>query len=241
MLAIGIPERRAFKWMTAAHNMFQGVLHPRNEPILLPLEHGGRQVCLSEALMLTDDGSESPALDFQRAVFAILANYSLSDAINNSFDYKPTEGSVSRIANGLMARQTNGPERRDYPAFIKRKLKEMTEHLVVKGTRRTLARERAIDPDQKARIAAAFTAAVSVWPRWVLELLHSAIGTQLKLSDIERVDHLQEAARGNFVGWKPDYCAERRDGGEAALARAGHWGVMTPNAQAVSPFFVQLR
>ena len=197
--AIDIPERRAHKWMKAAENIFRRVFDLEGYgPIPLQLEHGGKQVYLSEALALDDDGSKSPALDFQRRVFALLEKRSLTDAIVGSLDGEDSEGHVSRVMNGQIL-GGGGGDRKDYPAFIRRKLKEMTEHLVVKGTRNTPARAREIDADQRASIAGAFHGAVSVWPRWLLELLKSEAARELKLSEVDRAARLQDAARRRFV------------------------------------------
>jgi hypothetical protein len=198
----GIPERRAYKWMKAANNLFRKVFGLNGfEAMPLQIDHRGKQVYLSEALTLADDDSDSPALDFQRGVFALLKKHSLRDAIADTLASDSHQPESDRALNGLTSPGAgSGGDRKDYPAFIRRKLREMTQHLVVKGTRNTPAHAREIDADQRAAISGAFHGAVSVWPRWLLEFLKSEAARELKLSEVDRAARLQEAARRNFVG-----------------------------------------
>ena len=124
-----IPPKRGYRWMAAAENIFSRVLRrPPGGPIPSQLEHLGKLVSLSEALALTDDQSDSPALGFQRAVFAVLEKHSLNDAIAGAFDTEPSDLAARRAINGATlggAGNLFSSDRKDYPDFTLRKL----EHL----------------------------------------------------------------------------------------------------------------
>jgi hypothetical protein len=104
--------------MKAANNLCCKVFGlPLGRPMPLELEHGGKLVSLSEALTLADDASESPALDFQRRVFALLESHSMRDAISG--DLHALDGLTAPNAGG-------GSDRRNYPEFTLRKLKHIS-------------------------------------------------------------------------------------------------------------------
>ena len=197
-----ITVRTAQLWMRAAANVVRAL---GNSQLTIADSQGNdaidvEAIPVSEILATADDELPDRAREWKQAWFDFTEGKTIKQCLAGVFVDGDEGSRVDRAINGMTARQTSGEERKDYPRFMARKLKEMTEHLVVKGTHRMPARERDIDADQRAKILAAFDGAVSVWPRWLLEMLRASTHRELKLSEVERAAHLKEAARRNFVG-----------------------------------------
>ena len=194
-----ISERTAQRWMKAAANVMRVVGDGQ-------WQNSAGQVIdveatpFSQILATADDELSADSRELKQVWMDFTERKTIKECLAGVFVEGDDSSRSDRAMNGLTARQTSGAERRDYPAFITRKLKEMTEHLVVKGTRNSAPHAREIEADQRAKIMAAFDGAMSVWPQWLLEMLRSASTRELKLGEVERAVRLKAAAQRNFVG-----------------------------------------
>ena len=194
-----ISDRTAERWMRAAANVFRAVGNGQEQMAdgkTIDVE----AIPVSELLATPDDELPVASREWKQAWLDFTANKTIKDCLAGVFVDGDEAVRADRAINGATARQTSGADRKNYPAFIGKKLKQMTEHLVVKGTRNTPPHAREIDADQRAKIASAFDGAMIVWPRWLLELLKSAAARELKLSEVERAMRLKEAMPRNFTG-----------------------------------------
>ena len=194
-----ISERTAQRWMKAAANVMRVVgdgQWQNSAGQVIDVE----AISFSKILATADDELSADSRELKQVWMDFTERKTIKECLAGVFVEGDDSSRSDRAMNGLTARQTSGAERRDYPAFITRKLKEMTEHLVVKGTRNSAPHAREIEADQRAKIMAAFDGAMSVWPQWLLEMLRSASTRELKLGEVVRAVRLKAAAQRNFVG-----------------------------------------
>ena len=99
-----------------------------------------------------------------------------------------------RLLNAINGKTSHraggGGDRKDYPTFITRKLRQITGHVVTRKNRHSPASWREIDADQRSKICLSFDLAISTWPKWLLEIVEASAKRELRLSDVHRVESL---------------------------------------------------
>lgn len=195
-----IPGRTARRWMEAARNILKALpaspddAQKPNRPDYIDIEG----IPISEVISRDANDLSDAARAWRQTWLDFTQSRTIKQCVEGLFldDDDIASRRLRNAVNGLTARGAGGSgDRKDYPTFVARKLKEMTGHLVARANRRAAPHYRNIDGDQKTRIAMSLDNAICAWPKWLLESVRSAAARELKLSDVDRAAHLIESLK----------------------------------------------
>jgi hypothetical protein len=193
-VAKNIPEIHhdtANRWMKAAARVLNaigdGSLAARGEYIDI------EGIPVSEILARPADELPEACRTWRQSWFDFTADKTIKDCLSEvCVGGEETTNLGRAIAGKTRPGAGDGGDRKDYPAFVRRKLKEMAEHLVVRRTSTQPGKHRDLAHDQRVQIGAAFDAWLGMCPRWLLDTIKAGATRELKLSDVERTAPLQQ-------------------------------------------------
>lgn len=152
MEQMGVSRARGYRWMNAADRVARRQLGlPVGEDLPGTIDVEGTVVPLSQALIAPEAELSGAALEFRQATFDFMADKTLAQAVREACDGDSPASRITRAANGKDMGGTKGENRKDYPLFVMRKLRDAGGHI---GHWETM------DVTQRNEVLTIFTAAI---------------------------------------------------------------------------------
>ena len=197
-LSKAVPEistRTAQYWMEAARNILKA---------LPPISGPGNKadgysyidvegIPVSEVLSRREADLPASVRAWRQTWLDFTADKTIKQCVAGVFlddDAQASRRLLNAINGKTSHRAGGGGDRKDYPTFITRKLRQITGHVVTRKNRHSPASWREIDADQRSKICLSFDLAISTWPKWLLEIVEASAKRELRLSDVHRVESL---------------------------------------------------
>lgn len=127
---VGIRRATAYRWMDAADRVARIELGLNvGDDLPTAIEVDGVAIPLSQALLAPAEELPEKARAFRQGVFDFMQDKSLAEAVRAAVDGEDDAHRISRAGLGKKAGGTRGEDRKDWPAFVARKLVEIGGHL----------------------------------------------------------------------------------------------------------------